>query len=173
MTFPAQTATDSLQGNKPPWLLPARSRYLNRDSQRAARRVSKPNLQFPKENFMSRAMTLSPLRALHFIKANYPTATFISAFHCLFDAFWTPPNADLTDAATLAKTLAAATETPEGGRKLFTEDDVKRIMEARDSMKEAVKKETEKVVALGAFGAPWLWVTNAQGQSEAFFGSDR
>jgi hypothetical protein len=25
----------------------------------------------------------------------------------------------------------------------------------------------------GAFGCPWFWVTNSEGKSEPFFGSDR
>lgn len=135
--------------------------------------MSKPDIAFPKGDFMAMSLTTSPLRALHFIKANYPTATFLSAMHFLFDRFWTPPHANVTDDATLAATLAAATETPAGGRRLFSDADVGRIMEARATMKDAVKKETARAVELGAFGAPWLWVTDAQGKGEAFFGSDR
>ena len=73
----------------------------------------------------------------------------------------------------LAAVLVEATQTPDGGDKLFTSADVERIMRGKGTMKEELQKQTEKAVELGAFGAPWLWVTNAQGEKEAFFGSDR
>lgn len=155
-------------------MLPAKGRYLVFDARRAANRVSKPAIAFPpRKLFMTMALTVSPLRALHYIKANYPTSVFLSAFHYLFDKFWTPPHVNLTEDEKLAETLAQATERPDGGRKLFTEEDVRRIMEARGSMKESVKKLTGEAVERGAFGAPWLWVTNGEGKAEAFFGSDR
>lgn len=119
------------------------------------------------------SMTISPLRALHFIKANYPTPVFISAFHYMFEQYWTPPHVNLTEDDKLEETLAQATETPEGGKKLFTEDDVKKIMEGRKEMKDKVKDVTGEAAEKGAFGAPWLWVTNDEGNGEAFFGSDR
>ena len=122
---------------------------------------------------MSMSMTVSPLRALHYIKLNYSTDVFLSAFHFLFDKFWTPPHVNLTVDKDLAETLAQATETPEGGKKLFTEEDVKRIMEGRSEMKDKVKELTGEAVEKGAFGAPWFWVTNDEGKEEAFFGSDR
>lgn len=31
----------------------------------------------------------------------------------------------------------------------------------------------KKVLELGAFGAPWMWVKNGEGKEEPFFGSDR
>lgn len=119
------------------------------------------------------SMTISPLRALHFIKANYPTPVFISAFHYMFEQYWTPPHVNLTEDDKLEETLAQATETPEGGKKLFTQEDVKKIMEGRKEMKDKVKDMTAEAVEKGAFGAPWLWVTNDEGKGEAFFGSDR
>ncbi|CAM1505399.1 Fc.00g110360.m01.CDS01 [Cosmosporella sp. VM-42] len=159
-------------GNKPPWFLPAKAKYLGKDSRRAARRVGLPHIKSPKD-LMSMAMTISPLRALHFIKANYPTATFLSAFHYLFDKFWTPPHVNLTQEPNLVEALTQATETPQGGRRLFTEEDVQKIMEGRAEMKDRLKNLTAEAVERGAFGAPWLWVTNDEGKTEAFFGSDR
>jgi glutathione S-transferase kappa 1 len=48
-------------------------------------------------------------------------------------------------------------------------------------MRKATEKEwkgtltsnTKTALDKGAFGAPWIWVTNAQGVAEPFFGSDR
>ncbi|KAH7328549.1 thioredoxin-like protein [Stachybotrys elegans] len=161
-----------LSGNKPPWMLPAKAKYLEADSQRAARRVSKPRIAFPKD-FLSMSNTISPLRAMLFIKKNYPEATFIAAMHFLFDKFWSPPHANLTVDEELAAVLAAATETPEGGPRLFGEEDVRRIMDGRAEMKDTLKQNTARAVELGAFGAPWFWVVNEEGKGEPFFGSDR
>lgn len=61
------------------------------------------------------------------------------------------------------------------GKKLFSEDEVRRIMEAAGSkeMKDAMRAATEKALGQGAFGAPWIWATNRDGKAEPFFGSDR
>jgi 2-hydroxychromene-2-carboxylate isomerase len=56
---------------------------------------------------------------------------------------------------------------------LFSDEDVERIMNGRESMKERVKETTGEALKQGAFGAPWLIATRADGKSEAFFGSDR
>jgi len=59
--------------------------------------------------------------------------------------------------------------------KLFTEQEVKEIMQAAGSeeYKNILKKTTQEALEKGAFGNPWLWVTNEKGESEPFFGSDR
>lgn len=128
---------------------------------------------------MSIALTVLPLRVLHYIKRNYPEATFISTLHYLFYLFWAPPNTNLTKPENVAKALSEATIGYKGGKpegkKLFSEDEAKRIMEAAGSkeMKDALKAATEKALKQGAFGAPWIWATNKDGKSESFFGSDR
>lgn len=40
---------------------------------------------------------------------------------------------------------------------------------AKDQLMAATKEATDR----GAFGAPWLWMTNDAGDEEPFFGSDR
>lgn len=117
--------------------------------------------------------TVSPLRALHYIKANYPEHVFLSTIAYFLYKHWTPPNTKLADDEALRGTLEEATEKPTGGRKLFTKEDVAKIMDGRAAMKDALKNETQDALDKGAFGAPWLWVTNFQGESEPFFGSDR
>jgi hypothetical protein len=60
-------------------------------------------------------------------------------------------------------------------RLLFTPDEVQRIMAAAatEEMKQVLKSATQAALDRGAFGAPWLWVTDARGRGEPFFGSDR
>ncbi|RMJ05168.1 hypothetical protein CDV36_014157 [Fusarium kuroshium] len=165
---------NNLSGNKPPWMLPAKGRYLADDSRRAAARLSLPYQGSPPDIFAI-AKTLSPLRALQFIKENYPEPTFLATFRFFFHKLWLPPHVNLAEDANLIAALSEATDELDGGsgKKLFTDEDVKRIMEGREGMKEKVKMLTAEAVEKGAFGAPWLWVTNRDGKSEAFFGSDR
>lgn len=155
-------------------MLPAKGRYLADDSRRAAARLSIPYKGSP-PNIFAIAKTLSPLRALQFIKENYPESTFLATFRFFFHKLWLPPHVNLAEDANLIAALSEATDELDGGsgKKLFTEEDVKRIMEGREGMKETVKGLTGDAVEKGAFGAPWLWVTNRDGKSEAFFGSDR
>lgn len=162
-------------GNQPPWMLPAKALYLDADSRRAAKRVGRPNIALPPA-FQSMNITISPLRALHYIKANYSSAVFVSTVHAMFRSFWTPPHVNLTEDDKLAEVLLAATADEDGGgvgAKLFSDEDVKRIMEGRALMKDSVKRLTQQAVDKGAFGAPWLVATNGRGEEDVFFGSDR
>lgn len=57
----------------------------------------------------------------------------------------------------------------------YSKEEVERIMTATQSpeIKKALTDRTQEAVDRGAFGAPWFWVTNAKGEQEPFFGSDR
>ncbi|RDA90067.1 hypothetical protein CP533_2917 [Ophiocordyceps camponoti-saundersi (nom. inval.)] len=151
-------------GNKPPWMNKAKGRYLVHDTRRAARQVGLTDWGMPKD-LLSLAKTPSPLRALLFIKANYSPSTFHQAMLRLFRRFWKPPHANLWDDAVLEYALV------DDG--LFPAQEVRRIMAGRESMRSLLEAETSKALELGAFGAPWLWVSNAEGRGEPFFGSDR
>ena len=58
---------------------------------------------------------------------------------------------------------------------MFTKAQVAEIMQATKDpkIKEMLNANTQKVLDLGAFGAPWIWVRNAEGKEQPFFGSDR
>lgn len=61
-------------------------------------------------------------------------------------------------------------------RRVFPEEKVQDILTGASNpeIKAELTAVTEKVVKeQGAFGCPWFWVKNAQGQEEPFFGSDR
>lgn len=93
----------------------------------------------------------------------------------LFHKIWLPPHVNLAEDANLIAALKEATDKLDGGSdsKLFSDEDIEKIMKGRESMKERVKEVTGFALKKGAFGAPWLIATNAGGKSEAFFGSDR
>lgn len=124
---------------------------------------------------MAVSHTISPLRALHYIKANYPEAVFLATFENFFMAFWTPPNINLIPEENLRAVLKGATEKAgqKDSKKLFTDEDIEKIMQGRASMKDTLMATTKRAVDQGAFGAPWIWATNSKGVSEPFFGSDR
>ncbi|KAG5996711.1 hypothetical protein E4U43_002812 [Claviceps pusilla] len=172
-----------LTGNKPPWTLASKSKYLARDAPRAASRAGITRFAAPPD-FLSRARTQSALRALLFIKAHFPRETFLSALRFLFYRFWTPPNADVVAEDSLRGLLAEATRDAAGegaaaaggggGKdRLFSRDEVDGIMDGRAQMKEVLAEETGRAVEAGAFGCPWLLVTDSKGKVEPFFGSDR
>lgn len=120
--------------------------------------------------------TVIPLRALHYVKANYSKETFIATLSCMFAAFWGGGDyANLSDEESLRRCLQGATDKHVGGKgtKLFTDADVQKILDGRAAMKNKLSETTAKALELGAFGAPWFWATNAKGEGQPFFGSDR
>jgi hypothetical protein len=141
---------------------------------------------------MQAAKTVIPLRCLHYIKRHHPRATFLATLHYFFYLFWAPPNTDLTTVESVTRALAgvprgfggpsssSGTETGEGsssggGEKLFSGAEVRAIVEAArgEEMKAVLKEVTQEALNKGAFGAPWLWVSDGKGREEPFFGSDR
>lgn len=111
--------------------------------------------------------TILPLRTLHYIKRTYPRETFHAVLEHYFHAFWTPPNLNLTQVDVLAKVLADC------GR--FSAEECEAVLAAAKTqeVKDWLTQATGEALEKGAFGAPWLWVTDGKGRSEPFFGSDR
>lgn len=63
-----------------------------------------------------------------------------------------------------------------GGGRFFSADECAAILAAAQTpeVKDALTRSTEEALQKGAYGAPWLWVTNGEeGKAEPFFGSDR
>jgi 2-hydroxychromene-2-carboxylate isomerase len=108
-----------------------------------------------------------PQRALCYIKATFPQSTFERAWLAFFRANWVPPHANLSEPDTFRAVLRAT--------KLFSDAEADAIYAATQEKqwKDALLENTKKVLDQGAFGAPWMWVRNAQGKEEPFFGSDR
>lgn len=175
-------AINNGSGNKPPWTLPAKAAYGWRyDGTRSLERVGLSHLQ-PPADMMVAGMTVLPMRALSFIKTRYPRETFETAFLYLFHCFWSPPNVNLSDPANLTKALCEVRtgfqgihNRGESSAPLFSADEVKTIVQATQTkeIKDLLRNTTQEALDRGAFGAPWIWVTNSAGKSEPFFGSDR
>ncbi|KAH8909636.1 thioredoxin-like protein [Coniochaeta sp. PMI_546] len=175
-------AINNGSGNKPPWTLPAKAAYGWRyDGTRSLERVGLSHLQ-PPADMMAAGMTVLPMRALSFIKTRYSRETFETAFCYLFHCFWAPPNLNLSDPANLTKALCDVRAGFQGihnrgdsSAPLFNLHEVDAIMQATQTkeMKDLLRTTTQQALDRGAFGAPWIWVTNSAGESEPFFGSDR
>ncbi|KAJ9155046.1 Thioredoxin-like protein [Pleurostoma richardsiae] len=167
-------------GNKPPWTLPAKAMYGTYDARRSCDRAGHPEIGFP-EDLMSMSHTILPLRALHYIKRHYPRDVFETAFYYFFDRFWTPPHQNLSQQPVFTQALAEVPSgfkgpgTGDASRPVFSREEVAKILQAASTQeaKDLLKKTTQQALDQGAFGAPWLWVTNAEGKGEPFFGSDR
>ncbi|KAI0455610.1 hypothetical protein F5B21DRAFT_470981 [Xylaria acuta] len=176
-------------GNRPPWLLPAKAKHSKYEGKRAQDAVGLKNISAP-DDLMEAAKTMLPLRALTHIKSTFPEEVYLTAFAYLFHAFWTLhkiPNS----APVLAEVLSeipvhfrldcfnsSSSPTPNqssSSKKLFTPEQVTQILDVASTaeMKAALKARVDEALARGAFGAPWIWATDAQGRSEPFFGSDR
>ncbi|KAJ7194768.1 putative glutathione S-transferase kappa 1 [Mycena pura] len=151
-------------GNKPPWALPAKAKYGPFDVRRSKNYHGLPDLAQPP---FFPALTLLPQRALCYIKANFPRDTFERAWLALFRAMWTPPHVNIAEPEPFRTVLNDCG--------LFSAADVDSILAAavQQQWKDCLLDNTKKALDLGAFGAPWMWVRNAQGEEEPFFGSDR
>lgn len=57
----------------------------------------------------------------------------------------------------------------------FSSEECEAILAAAQTqeVKDMLTGATQEALGRGAFGAPWLWVTNVDGKGEPFFGSDR
>ena len=101
------------------------------------------------------------------VKENVDQEVFERCFEELFNCnFLDEKEVDVSKAEGLKEAL---------GRRL-SEADVKKAMEAamQDEYKDKLKETTRMCVEeFGAFGCPWHMVTNSEGKTEPFFGSDR
>ncbi|KAI1818730.1 thioredoxin-like protein [Poronia punctata] len=174
-------------GNSPPWKVPAKAKHGQYDMKRAAKAVGLKDVSVPGD-LMVIGKTIVPMRALTYIKASFPEDIYLTVFGYLFHAFWTlhkVPNTESVLAEVLAEipadfhldcyNTAPASDTTTNNKKLFTEEQVSQILAgiSKPEIKDALKARVDEALKRGAFGAPWIWATDAQGRAEPFFGSDR
>lgn len=139
-------------GNSSPAAVPAKGRYMATDLLRHARRYDVPfafNPHFP-------INTLALMRGAIGYQMQRPE-DFARYLEALFKALWIDQR-NLSDEAVLAAVLTEAGLEPEQFRSLITED----------SVKNALKANTEEAVQRGVFGAPSFFLGD-----EMFFGQDR
>ena len=107
---------------------------------------------------------LQPQRCMVYVKRTFPRDQYELAFLDLW-IYSFVKHVDISIPHNMAQAL----------REHFSEDEANEIMAAANTpeYKQALTNNTKKALDRGAFGAPWLWVTNDKGESEPFFGSDR
>ncbi|KAH8884124.1 DSBA-like thioredoxin domain-containing protein [Thozetella sp. PMI_491] len=170
--------------NKPPWVVHQKKKYLDTyETVRAKITFGKPEIVAPDDlsELLDIGWTQKPMRALLFIKDNYPREVYHTAFHFLFHVFWTLPRRRVRDEPVLAQALADIPADFHGlgdykaSELLFSEDQVKEIIAAQNSTKykEVLRTATKQLNDRGAFGVPWIIASNSKGKQEPYFGSDR
>ncbi|QZP23163.1 MULTISPECIES: 2-hydroxychromene-2-carboxylate isomerase [unclassified Pseudomonas] len=139
-------------GNASPITVPAKGRYMLDDLARYARRYNVPlrfNPHFP-------INTLVLMRAVTGIQLHQPER-FLDFVDCLFHALWVEGR-HLGDPAVVAAVLT------EYG---FAANEILNLAND-ETVKAALKDNTEQAVQRGVFGAPSMFVGN-----QLFFGQDR
>ncbi|TPX07086.1 uncharacterized protein E0L32_010981 [Thyridium curvatum] len=147
-------------GNKPPWTLPAKAAYAPYDTRRAQKYFG---VKFDVPEFFP-ILSLLPQRCLTFVKKEYP-----EKFEALYEAFLQTLWLESKDISKPEQLRIAAL-------KVFNEEQVDVIMKAAGNpeVKKMLEEATQHAMKdLGAFGCPWFWVHDGNGNEEPFFGSDR
>jgi glutathione S-transferase kappa 1 len=148
-------------GNKPPWTLPAKAKYGPYDLSRTIKHYGTPELKSPP---FFPILSVVPQRAMLVVKDRHPQEIFEKCFLSTWTySFIT--HVDISKPENLAKLLSEH----------FDEAEVKEIMKLMTTKqyKDRLTDNTKRALELGAFGAPWFWMTNEQGEQEPLFGSDR
>jgi glutathione S-transferase kappa 1 len=116
------------------------------------------------DSSFSTNLVLQPQRCLTYVKDTYSPQKLEDASVECWKAMW-ERHSDISKPDEMKACLALQ----------FTPQQVEEIMQAANSslVKAKLLSVTDRALASGAYGCPWFEVTNAQGQKEPFFGSDR
>ncbi|KAK9437991.1 uncharacterized protein VB005_08996 [Metarhizium brunneum] len=178
-------AVHASSGNTPPWAgSKAKREYLKKyELVRAAKMLRVEDIVLPEDlrDLLDLGWTQKPCRALMYIKDHYTRNVYHASFQYLFHFFWTTPEKRVFDELVLAHVLSNmplefhGSETRHGSQRMFSEDEVTVIVSNQASLKyqDMLKANSQSLSDLGAFGLPWLVVSNSEGHKEPFFGSDR
>jgi glutathione S-transferase kappa 1 len=143
-------------GNAPPASLPARGVYLMRDLARSSRHFGVP-LSFPSE-FPTN--TIAPMRLLCLVRREAPAALEPLSL-ALWRRYWGEGLVVNTDEVLREACAAVGVDPALCGH--LQDDDVKQLL----------RNATDEAVDRGAFGFPAFFVTDADGDEQMYFGSDR
>ena len=139
-------------GNASPITVPAKGRYMFQDLERYAKRYGVPLKFIP--NFPINTLML--MRAVTGMQLRHPER-FQAFIDCLFKALWVEGRS-LNEPETVAAVLSEHGFDPQTVMALVNDETVKA----------ALKDNTETAVKRGVFGAPSMFVDN-----QLFFGQDR
>ncbi|KAI8658078.1 Glutathione S-transferase kappa [Fusarium keratoplasticum] len=147
-------------GNKPPWTLPAKAAYFSHDTPRALKYFG---LKFTIPDFFP-ILSLVPQRCLTYVKIAIPDK-LEPLFEACFESMWVD-HKDLSKAEHMLNAL----------QRVFDSREAEEILRKAQSpeIKQNLNDATSHAAgSLGAFGCPWFWVHDGNGNAGPFFGSDR
>jgi len=158
----------NISGNRPPASLPLKAQYVHHDVRRSAQHFGLPPIVTP-SNFP--ALTVVPQRLLLAVQQQQEQqkssddSRLTNLSRQLWLSYWTKDE-DISTEEVMKECCR---------RIGFSDEEIKSLWEAikSDSIKKRLIKETEDVVARGAFGAPSIFLKTKDGNEEYFFGSDR
>ena len=153
--------TAATKGNKPPFTNKFKAKYSSFDTPRSAKYFGVPYAPAP--DFFP-ILSILPQRCMIYVKDHYPQETFEQTVLQLWVHLFNKAT-DISRPEHLSQALAEHIDAK----------DVPTILAAADTpkYKQALTDNTQKAMDRGAFGAPWLWVSNRHGESQPFFGADR
>lgn len=146
-------------GNSRPGAVPAKDKFLRLDIGRTCKMLSinpNPPQTFPFDTRLAQ-------RVLLVLKQRYQSERVFEAALALCSAVWTAGTV-ISQKEAISKILAGVGL-----------DDLEEVFEiaAKDEFDEELKRITKEAVDAGGFGAPTMLITNEEGKTEFFFGSDR
>jgi len=149
-------------GNKPPSTLPAKAKFGPYEMKRACKFFGTAQLSSPPFFPM---LSILPQRCMIYVKDTFSQEQYELAYLTLWENCFVK-HIDISNPVNMAQAL----------NEHFTKSQVVDILKAASTprYKEALTATTKLAYEkLGAYGAPWFWITNDNGVSEPFFGSDR
>ncbi|KAG8623738.1 hypothetical protein KVT40_008714 [Elsinoe batatas] len=146
--------------NTPPLRIKNKDKWVNKDRLRWAEKFNIPISQRSPEGFPHN--TVSPMRALSALQLSSPEQ-LPAAITELYKAYWVegkPIDQPDVYGGALEKAIGS--------------EEAKKVVEAisNPDVKQHLGRNTDEALASGAFGMPWILATNAQGQTEGFWGFD-
>ncbi|EOD48020.1 putative 2-hydroxychromene-2-carboxylate isomerase protein [Neofusicoccum parvum UCRNP2] len=149
--------------NTAPIQIKNKDKWINTERLRWARAFSIPVLATSPPGFPPN--TIAAQRALTALQLARPAA-LPAALAAMYDAFWVRGE-PITDAAVIGRAVASALGEDAGAAAAVVE------RSAAKEVKELLAARTGEAVEVdGAFGMPWFVATNAEGETECFWGFD-
>ncbi|KAK7920170.1 2-hydroxychromene-2-carboxylate isomerase [Apiospora marii] len=148
-------------GNTAPIQIKNKDKWIGRERLRWARAFGVPMADTTPANFPPN--TLHTMRAVCALSLQgQGQEKLVRALEALYAAMWTD-HAEIAKPDVFGPLLV----------KVFGEETAKKALaDAATAGKAALKENTDKAFADGAFGLPWMVCTNSQGQTEGFWGVD-
>ncbi|PYH47403.1 putative 2-hydroxychromene-2-carboxylate isomerase [Aspergillus saccharolyticus JOP 1030-1] len=148
-------------GNTPPIEIKNKAQWINNERNRWATYFSVPIIPRTPPNFPPR--TLHTQRALSAVSQLAPDR-LIAVQEAFYQNFWVEGDGRIAEPSCFVPVL----------ERVLGKAVAERVVDAMQTpeIKALLTANTERAFTAGAFGVPWFECTNAQGETEGFFGVD-